>query len=280
MRLAKGVARIHARTAWVALLAVAPLFACSSPSSKLDADPAHEPRADPLAAFEGSWIHRAPRSIIGRGTDEVWTIQRTDAGWTLAVTTVHYPSVNEPSRAVLRGTYAPVPLAWTDGGFEFVHPQRPAFVERLTAERVGDVMRAPALVRRDERTWEYRSWRESERFQCEHDPRVVTSGRATLTRPGHADRAMHYRSATAPSSSSLSAPVPCLEFFELDADGREDIQVRILFEAEPWGTIERRGAGWDGFAGRQWELLDAHEWAEIRALPHTSSAAWLDVTRY
>lgn len=228
--------------------------------------PAHPP-PDPIARFAGRWARFGPYNIIGAGSDHIWTIAREDGCWSLAITVVRHPSVNEKSRALTRTSYAPTPLTWRDGRLDFVYPPSPLFRTRLTADIVGDRLMLPALVQRDQRKWEFEAWNERELFQCEHDPRLVPSGSAVVSLIGYPGKPCYYRTSTARSWMTQDRMVLCIVFFQLAPDGAEHICAQLVFEGEPYGTVMRLGESYSGFAGDAWERLSDEDWRTIQALP-------------
>ena len=225
------------------------------------------PPPDPIARFAGRWAKFGPYNIIGAGSDQVWTIAREDGCWSLAITVVNHPSVNAESRELTRTTYAPTPLAWRDGRLEFVDPRSPEVRQRFTVDVVGDHLMLPAVVQRDERTWEYQSGSDRESFQCAHDPHVVPGGDAVLSLVGVRDRPCFYRTIEDKSGLGKGEMKPAILFFQIDPSGAEHVCARVVFEGEPWGTVVWRGTSFSGFFGESWERLDDENWYRITFLP-------------
>lgn len=222
--------------------------------------------ADPIARFEGRWVQRGPYNIIGAGIDEVATIARDGDGWTIAFTLVRHPSVNEKSRELTRVEYAPAPLEWEDGCLAYTDPRRPGLRTQRTVDIVGERMLLPAVVQRDERTWEFRGDHERDSFQCEHDPRVVPTGTAVQSRAAYPQLPSHYRMTEASSLAKQGTLAPCLQFFQIAPDGSEHVCAQLMLEREPWGIYVRFGDSWSGYAGDGWDRLSDADWLALQAI--------------
>jgi hypothetical protein len=249
----------------LAALAIACLAAATSCRSGAATETAGTP--DPIAPYAGRWIQRGPYDIIGAGTDEVLTIARDEHGWTLAITLVLHPSVNEASRALTRVEYAPTPLVWRAGCLEYPNPRQPACRERLTVDMVGERMMLPAIVRRDERTWEFQGRHDHDTFQCDHDPFVVPEGGAVTNRIGYPKQPCYYRMTETRSLEQQGTHVPCLQFFQIAPDGSEHMCVQLVFERGQYGTLLRLGTTYSGYAGDPWMRCPDEEWRAVQAVP-------------
>ncbi|MBL8858753.1 MAG: hypothetical protein JNL28_09625 [Planctomycetes bacterium] len=252
------------------LLALTLLCCACACQATPDTQPAPATRsatADPLSAFAGRWVRRGPRNIIGRGRDEVWMIARSAEGWTIQLTLVHHPSVNDRSRQSAREEFAAVPLVWNAGCLEFHHPGSSTVQRRITVELRDDQLFMPAFVQHDERTWEFRSWSEGGVFHFEHDPRVVASG--TVTHPFHhwIGASSVYRTREVASVWDSATLVQAAQIFQINQSGAEELCGELVFELPPHSPLARTPYDSGKFSSAPHERLSEQQWSEIQLLP-------------
>ena len=226
---------------------------------------------DPLADFAGRWVREGPRNIIGRGTDEIWTIARGVDGWTIELTLVRHPSVNEEPRQPEREEFAATPLHWSDGCIEFNHPGSPTLRRNITVERDGDQLFLPALIERDERTWEFRSWNEGGVIQFEHDPRVVAEGSVTHPFQHWVGGSSVYRTQETASVWGGNKRVTSVRIFQNRGSATEELCGELVLEHPPHLPLVRTPFNSVKFMSAQHERQSDADWARIQALPRVES---------
>jgi hypothetical protein len=253
-----------------ALLLLALAAGCQAPSSAPPGSIEVPPEArDPIAAYAGRWIRRGPYNIIGAGRDTIWTIDRAASGWTIRLTIVHHPSVNEDVRTITREDFEPSALAWVSGALEFKSPRNPEQVELATVAVIDDKLHFPVVVQRDERTWEYRTWLEGGVMQCAHDPRVVPAGDATHPFARWKGERSTYRTRQVPSVHAPGTQVTAIEFCETSPQGVDVPCAVLVLEVPPNPPhIRRPGDSFHFlFAGTQYSRLSDEGWRAILAMP-------------
>jgi hypothetical protein len=227
---------------------------------------------DPIAAFAGRWIHRGPYDIIGGGVDTTWTIEsgageHGASGWTLRKTLVFHPTVNENPRVVTRMDFEPVELSWVDGAFGFPDPANHDLAERITVELRGGKLLLPAIVQRDERTWEYRSWMDGGVMQCAFDPLRVPSGPATHPFAVWGGQPSTYRTTQVDSIYARGERVTAIEFAQTSPKGEDWPCAELVLERDPNPPYIRRPNISLQFASEEFERLQDDDWRAILELP-------------
>lgn len=193
---------------------------------------------EPEKPFEGSWIRRAPKTILGAGADEVITFARVGELWIVSFATTRHYSVNERKEPTTT-TRGPFAARIADSVLRFTEDGK----ERAYTIRIeGDAVVCPAFVRTDERTWVIRTGAAPAAvFRCEFDPTKEPRGKAEFpcsTSPG-IRMSYAYKSAGAAGEGTKQ-----LKFQVRLKDGILREQCRLVWDE--YGAPRFEGSSWYG----------------------------------
>lgn len=135
-------------------------------------------------SFEGNWLHPSPWHVGGYDTIlEMW---RKGDSWTITFTSisVHNEHLNRNKTVTVRG---PFEAQMQDGVLTYIENGRKREHTIKLEKRWRDCLVLPAINQVDAKTWVFKAPDDIRgtgtrfaTFECEHDPRIVPVGTATV----------------------------------------------------------------------------------------------------